>query len=107
MGRNEREFHAWLEKPRDRLRTSVAYDLRGNVARFTVQYETLVGNEFAVVTRYDTAHGGPRQDVYERNGNQVEKIPIPHATLRDALEYAETDLRRFCRVYRDRFQGGA
>lgn len=107
MARREQAFFAWLEKPRDRLRTIVTYDARGNVARFTVQYETLIGSEFAVVTRYDTAHGGPHQDIYDRNGAQVEKIPIPHVTLEDALEYAETDLRRFWRVYRDRFHGGA
>jgi hypothetical protein len=107
MARRKQEFIAWLEKPRDRLRTIVGYDARGNVARFTIQYETLVGDEFVVVTRYDTAHGGPHQDVYDPHGNQIEKIPIPHVTLADALEYAETDLRRFWRVYRDRFQGDA
>ncbi len=107
MARREREFHAWLEKPRDRLRTIVAYHARGNVTRFTGQYETLMGNEFAVVTRYDTAHGGPHQDMYDRHGNQIENIPIPYLTLLDVLEYAEADLRRFWRVYRDRFQGGA
>jgi hypothetical protein len=97
------KYGAWLQRPTDRLRSIVTYDRHGQLERFTVQYETLLGDDFAVVTRYDTAHGGPHQDIYDRDGRQLEKKPVPFVGLDDALQYAEADIRRFWRVYRERF----
>lgn len=103
MAAKTRQYGFWLQRPTDRLRVIATYDAHGRLERLTVQYETFLGDEFAVVTRYDTAHGGPHQDIYDRDGRQIEKKSVPYVGLPDAMEYAEADIRRFWRVYRERF----
>ena len=54
------------------------------------------------VVRYDTAHGFAHRDRLHPDGS-VEKTPLPIEDYRQALNYAEADLKDQWEVYRDRF----
>ena len=107
-GPHPRVIESPLEEPHDYLRIEVEFNRNGSIRRFAAQYETWVeaAGAFLVVTRYDTAHSGPHQDFYNREGEQIDKQPLDFPTLEAAAEYAERDLRRFWRVYKERFLGG-
>ena len=68
-----------------------------------VQYELKVGGEWYPVVRYDTAHGFAHQDILHRQG-PAEKRDLPRGDYNLALSYAEEDLRRNWKVYRERFR---
>ena len=86
---------------RDRYRHTHARE-RGKVVRFRIQYETLVGNEWHPVIRYDTAHGFAHRDLIGREG-EVIKTPLFTRDLNDALTFAESDLRSNWEIYKERF----
>ncbi len=77
----------------------------GQVVRFVVQYETMIGGRRTPVVRYDTAHGFPHRDELLPSGLRV-KAPMPATlTLRQALQAAEADIRQNWRTYRQQFEG--
>lgn len=76
---------------------------RGQVVRFTVQYETTLAGEPLPVVRYDTAHGRTHRDRMNRRGEEVEKEFTLDLSLRDAIIDAERDLRHNWRRYRRAF----
>lgn len=79
---------------------------RGQVATFTIQYETPVGEETMPVVRYDNAHGYPHRDQIDRRGRIIEKSPLPGApTPREALQSGECDILENWQRYRRRFFG--
>lgn len=63
----------------DRLRV-VAFKEKGRVTGFVAQYETLIGQDWRQIVRYDTAHGFAHKDIIHPNG-EVVKQPLPLLTL--------------------------
>ncbi len=67
-----------------------------------VQYEIRIGAEWYPVVRYDTAHGFAHQDILHWQG-PAEKRALPSSDYNLALSFAEEDLRRNWKIYRERF----
>jgi len=72
------------------------------VLEFMVQYELKIGGEWYPVVRYDTAHGFVHQDILHWRG-PAERRELPAGDYNLALSYAEEDLRRNWKSYRERF----
>src|SRR5215204_5922833 len=88
-----------LEWFRFRLRTE------GNIVMgFALQYETTVEGKRVPVVRYDMAHGFAHRDRYNIKGKEIEKQPLPeHITLKEAVAFAEHDIRSNWSSYRADF----
>ena len=76
--------------------------LRGQVIEFLVQYEVRIAGEWNPVVRYDTAHGFAHKDILHRTG-KADKEVLPFADYNLALIYAENDLRKNWKQYREAF----
>lgn len=104
MRRVEHE-RALDDEAREWLRVRITTD-RGEVANFTIQYETMYGNEWAPVARYDLAHGFAHLDLLGRQGHLIDKRPLPGSlTAKEALDFGLRDLAENWRRYRERFRG--
>lgn len=71
------------------------------VVEFMVKYKLKVGGEWYPVVRYDT-HGFAHQDILHWRG-PGERHELPAGDYSFALSYAEEDLRRNWRGYREGF----
>jgi hypothetical protein len=87
--------------PSDRYRHK---DMRekGRILSFSVQFETLVENQWYPVVRYDCAHGFAHRDLMQRNGAII-KTPVFIQDYNDALTFAESDLKANWKVYKERY----
>jgi len=79
--------------------------VRGRIVFFRVQLETLVGEKWMPVVRYDTAHGFVHRDLLDKRGHAI-KTPLFNQDLNDALTFAENDLKTNWFSYRERFLEG-
>lgn len=84
-----------------RRRVRHARDM-GVVVEFMVQYELKVEGEWYPVVRYDTAHDAAHQDIMHWK-KASEKMALPGGDYNLALSWAEEDLRRNWKLYRERF----
>ena len=91
--------------PDDRKRFHLEMD-RGRVIGFVVQYETLVGERWRPVIRYDTAHGYPHIDILNQRGRVVEKVELTHMDYKDALNFADYDVSSNWEAYKQKFFKG-
>jgi hypothetical protein len=90
----------------DRMRVRIETE-RGRIIDFTIQYETVIATEFRPVVRYDLAHGYAHRDILDPGGAVVTKEAMPsHWTMRACLDYANADIRRHWRMYREAFRRG-
>lgn len=85
----------------DRIRQKV-YIEKGRVNKFLVQYECFRKNKWQPIIRYDTAHGYFHKDILYPDGSKV-KREITCFTLNDALTFAEQDIIRNWKKYKDQF----
>lgn len=76
--------------------------MKDRIVFFRVQIETLIGDKWMPVVRYDTAHGFVHRDLLDRHGNAT-KTPLFNQDLNDALTFAENDLKTNWSFYRERF----
>jgi len=83
----------------DRRRHSHATQA-GRVLRFTIQYETLVGDRWLPVVRYDCAHGAAHKDVLDIRGRE-EKHLLGVSDLREAMAVADADIRQNWERYKN------
>lgn len=90
-GRLEIAYIDSFVEPGNRLRVRISTD-GGRVVAFTVQYETLVGDRFVPVVRYDSQHESPHRDTLNRRGDVIDKLWI-HSPMEDALQFAIDDVR--------------
>jgi hypothetical protein len=81
----------------NRLRVLIVTE-RGRVRRFTVQLETLIGENWAPVARYDTAHGFAHLDILHPRTRQ-EKIHMRAGDFNEALQLAFNDLMTNWEMY--------
>ncbi len=81
----------------DRLRMKIETE-RGKVVGIVVQYEAKLDDNWHSIIRYDCSHGFLHRDVMLPGGKK-EKYPLDIPDLRNALLYAEQDIK-------DRWQQG-
>lgn len=75
---------------------------RGKIVYFRIQYETLIGDKWYPIVRYDTSHGFTHRDLINRKG-EVTKTPLFICDFNDALTFAESDLKANWEIYKERF----
>jgi hypothetical protein len=79
----------------------------GELLEFTVQYETLIDDNWYPVVRYDSAHGHGHRDILDQTGQPIEKFWLPPTfSHKDSAAYAQNDLREHWQQYRDEFLEG-
>ncbi len=96
----DKEFLRYLGE-QSRLRVSLVTE-RGKVRGFSVQLETLVGEAWIPVARYDTAHGFAHLDILHHKSSQ-DKIRLLETDLNKALEAAFVDLFANAESYISRY----
>ncbi len=84
---------------------------RGQVNRFVIQYETVIGDMFHPVVRYDCAHGFPHRDILDHRGDLLEKKPLAeqinlNAAFQEAMDEIKTEWRTFRAAFGDRMEEG-
>jgi len=72
---------------------------RGQIVRFSVQYEAWIENEWCAIVRYDTAHGYPHRDLLHPDGTQ-EQREFRGYSMEEVLTLGERDLKMNWRRYR-------
>lgn len=79
--------------------------VKGRIVFFRIQLETLIGEKWMPVVRYDSAHGFVHRDLLDKRGHVI-KTPLFNQDLNDALTFAENDLKTNWLSYRERFLEG-
>jgi hypothetical protein len=75
----------------DRLRIRINTE-RGKIVDIVVQYESRVKEKWYPIVRYDCSHGFFHRDILTPKGEKI-KQAIPINNLKDALTYAEQDIK--------------
>lgn len=87
----------------NRLRARIRAE-RGEVTRFTVQYEVVAEGATYAAVRYDSAHGRPHRDILDRRGRVIEKTWIVGKTYKQIVTEAIADVKANWPTYRARFE---
>lgn len=85
----------------DRLRIRIDTE-KGTVIRIMVQYESFIEQKWREIVRYDCSHGFLHRDIIFPK--KVEKQPLKIDNLKDALQYAEQDIKDRWKWYRERYK---
>jgi hypothetical protein len=86
----------------ERLRIKI-HSEKGKLIDIVIQYESFINNKWHPIVRYDCSHGFFHRDVMKPNGEK-EKQLISITTLKDALNYAEQDIKDRWEFYKERFK---
>lgn len=87
-----------------RIRTRMTTDNRGEVMKFSLQLEVLVGEKWLPVVRYDNAHDEAHIDFLDPTGATYEKVWLGlRSPFNDAFTLAENELKRTYEQHRTRF----
>lgn len=85
----------------EKLRIKIHSD-KGQLIDIVIQYESLIESKWHPIVRYDCSHGFFHWDIMKPNGEK-EKQVIPITTLKDALNYAEQDIKDRWEFYKERY----
>ncbi len=88
----------------DRLRIRIDIE-KGKVTDVVVQYESKIKDKWYSIVRYDCSHGFFHRDVLNPKGEKI-KQPISIHNLKDALTYAEQDIKDRWEWYKEKFKKG-
>lgn len=77
--------------------------VNGRVRKFRVVLLAEKGGCLRCLTRYDTAHGYPHQDILDKDENTLAKIIIPTDDLDEAFHHAINDLKTHAHRYLETF----
>lgn len=99
---NTKEFFIYLgNRFKDRIRLRFCTD-RGEITDLVMQYETLIGEKWLAIVRYDCAHGFFHWDLIFPNGNKEKKaIDVPN--LKYAFTFARQDLEDKWEWYKEQY----
>jgi hypothetical protein len=86
----------------DRLRIRINTE-RGKIVDIVVQYESRVKEKWYPIVRYDCSHGFFHRDILTPKGEKI-KQAIPINNLKDALTYAEQDIKDRWEWYKEKFK---
>ena len=70
---------------------------------FVVKFLAIIDGEEYEILRFDTAHRSPHIDILAPSGNKKQKIFLPRLTNKEALNYAQDDIKEHYKQYRERF----
>jgi hypothetical protein len=97
----ERNYRIYLDDENDIF---VYFEtMQGEVIRFVVKYLAMIDGIEYEVLRFDTAHRSPHIDILDPLGNKKQKIFLPRLTNKEALNYAQDDIKQHYKQYRERF----
>ena len=100
-----KEFTKKLSPEGDnRLRIKIE-TAKGKVKDIVVQLETKIKDKWYPIVRYDCSHGFFHRDLLNPKGEKT-KQPIAIEYLKDALTYAEQDIRDRWEWYKEKFKKG-
>jgi hypothetical protein len=88
----------------DRLRIKIIV-VKGIVTNVVVQYESQIKGKWYSIVRYDCSHGFFHRDILNPKGEETKKAIDIH-NLKDALTYAEQDIKDRWQWYKERFKKG-
>ena len=88
----------------DRLRVRINVE-KGKVIEIVVQYESKIKDKWYPIVRYDCSHGLFHRDLLTPKGGEI-KQPIAIRNLKDALTYAEQDIKDRWDWYKEKFKKG-
>lgn len=86
----------------DRLRIRINTE-KGRVTDIVVQYEAKIKDKWYPIVRYDCSHGFFHRDILNPKGEKT-KRPISIQNLKDALTYAEQDIKDRWEWYKEKFK---
>lgn len=86
----------------DRLRIRINTE-RGKIVDIVVQYESRIKEKWYPIVRYDCSHGFFHRDILTPKGEKI-KQAIPINNLKDALTYAEQDIKDRWEWYKEKFK---
>lgn len=87
-----------------RIRLRIFREKGKGIVAFASQLEHYFKGKWRPVIRYDTAHGFVHKDVYSLTGKQKRKEKIPVQNLKEAIVYADKDLRNNYEKYIGKFE---
>jgi hypothetical protein len=88
----------------DRLRIRITIE-KGRIREIVVQYESKIRDKWFPIVRYDCSHGFFHRDVLNPRGEKTMN-PISIHNLKDALTYAEQDIKDRWEWYKEKFKKG-
>lgn len=88
----------------DRLRIKIEIE-KGTVKDVVAQYESKIKDTGHPIVRYDCSHGFFHRDLLNSKGEKTKQI-IQIQNLKDALTYAEQDIKDRWEWYKERFKKG-
>ncbi|MBM4054539.1 MAG: hypothetical protein FJ264_07695 [Planctomycetes bacterium] len=88
----------------DRIRIKISTE-KAIVTDVVIQYESKIRDKWYPIVRYDCSHGFFHRDLLNPKGDEVKK-PIPIQNLKDALTYAEQDIKDRWEWYKEKFKKG-
>lgn len=83
----------------DRVRCRIEVE-KGKVTKFVVQYEILIRNQWAPVTRFDTYHHAVHRDLLDPDGTITKKWFL-HLDFDEGLNFAYDDIGNNWERYRE------
>lgn len=99
----EKEYIHYLSPEReDRFRYYHQLE-RGQIVRFCIQYEALIGGAWQAVVRYDTAHGRPHKDLVHPDGTE-DKQEFYGYSGEEVLILGERDIKANWQQYRAAYE---
>lgn len=88
----------------DRLRIKIEVE-KGTVKDVVAQYESKIKDKWYPIVKYDCSHGFFHRDLLNSKGEKTKQI-IQIQNLKDALTYAEQDIKDRWEWYKERFKRG-
>ncbi len=88
----------------NRLRIKIEVQ-KGRVKDVVVQYESKIKDKWYPIVRYDCSHGFFHRDMLNHRGETTKQV-IQIQNLKDALTYAEQDIKDRWVWYKERFKKG-
>ena len=88
----------------ERLRIKIIAK-KGAISDIVVQYESKITDKWQPIVRYDCSHGFFHRDILTPKG-ETTKQAIAIDNLKDALTYAEQDIKDRWEWYKERFKKG-
>jgi len=79
--------------------------VKGKVTDIVVQLETKIKDKWYPIVRYDCSHGFFHRDLLNPKGEKTKQL-IAIENLKDALTYAEQDIRDRWEWYKEKFKKG-
>lgn len=86
----------------DRIRVLIKTD-KGEVEKFTVQYEIFRKEKWQPVVRYDTAHGYAHRDLFTKEG-KIDKMRLKMDSFAKSLNWSLEDLKNKWEYYRSQYE---